>query len=188
MLEALFWTVLALIGLAIAALAVPIDVAARLDLGARKPVTLQIGWLFGVVRLRQAMGAETPTADHEPKKRKRHRKGRRARAPSLTVIRRGFGLLGDLLGRVRIRRVDLDLAVGTDDPATTGELFGFAAPIVATANALPRTRVRLTPDFTGPTFEGAGEGEIRIVPITLVPPMIGFALSPEVRRWLLTRR
>jgi hypothetical protein len=59
---------------------------------------------------------------------------------------------------------------------------------VALANALPRTRVTLTPDFTGPRFEGAGEGEIRVVPITLVPPMVGFALSPEVRRWLFTRR
>jgi hypothetical protein len=108
--------------------------------------------------------------------------------PSLTVVRRSVGLLGELLGRVRIRRAQLDLCVGIDDPAATGELVGFAAPMVMLANALPRTRVTLTADFTGPAFEGAGEGEFRVVPLTLVPPMVDFAPSPEVRRWLLTRR
>ena len=143
------------------------------------------GWLFGLVRVRREMGGQKPTAPETLKKRK---KSRGVGIPSLTVIRRGIGLLGELLDRVRIRRAKLDLSVGTDDPAATGELAGFAAPIVALANALPRTRVTFTPDFTGPTLEGAGEGEIRVVPISLVRPMVGFALSPEVRRWLLTRR
>ncbi|MDH3474383.1 MAG: DUF2953 domain-containing protein [Rhodospirillales bacterium] len=185
MLEGLLWTVLGLIGFAMGALAVPVDVAAQLDVGARTRLTLRIGWLFGLVRLRREMGARKPTAPEKPQERK---KARSARIPSLTVIRRGFGLLGEILGRVRIRRAELDFSVGTDDPAVTGELAGFAAPIVVLANALPRTRVTLTPDFTGPRFEGAGEGEIRVVPIMLVPPMVGFALSPEVRRWLFTRR
>jgi hypothetical protein len=185
MLEGLLWTVLGLIGFTIAALAVPVDVVARLDLGTRPHLTLRIGWLFGLVQMRRKMGARKPTATEKPKKRGGIR---RARIPSPTVIRRGIGLLGKLLDRVRICRAELDLIVGTDDPAATGELAGFAAPAVALANALPRTRVTLTPDFTGPTFEGAGEGEIRVVPITLLPPMVGFALSPEVRRWLLTRR
>lgn len=185
MFEGLLWTMLGLIGFSVAALAVPVDVVAQLDLGARTRFTFQIGWLFGLVRLRQEVGAQKPTAPDKPKERKEKRG---ARIPSLTVIRRGFGLLGELLGRVRIGHAELDLSFGTNDPAATGELAGFAAPIVALANALPRTRVTLTPDFTGPTFEGAGEGEIRIVPITLVLPMVGFALSPEVRRWLLTCR
>jgi hypothetical protein len=185
MLEGLLWTVLGLVGFGMAALAVPVNVVAQLDLGARIRFTLRISWLFGLVRVRQEVGAQKPTAPEKPKERNANRS---ARIPSLTVIRRGFGLLGDLLGRVRIRRAELDLSFGTNDPAATGELAGFAAPIVALANALPRTRVTLTPDFTGPTFEGAGEGEIRVVPITLVPPMVGFALSREVRRWLMTRR
>jgi hypothetical protein len=185
MLEGLLWTVLGLIGFTGAALAVPVDVVAQLDLGARPHLTLRIGWLFGLIRVRREMGTQKPTASEKLKKRK---KSRGARIPSLTVIRRGFGLLGELLDRVRIRRAKLDVSVGTNDPAATGELAGFAAPIVALANALPRTRVTFTPDFTGPTLEGAGEGEIRVVPISLVRPMVGFALSPEVRRWLLTRR
>jgi len=185
MLEGLLWTVLGLIGFTGAALAVPVDVVAQLDLGTRPHLRLRIGWLFGLVRVRREMGGQKPTAPETQKKRK---ESRRARIPSLTVIRRGFGLLGELLDRVRIRRAKLDVSVGTNDPAATGELAGFAAPIVALANALPRTRVTFTPDFTGPTLKGAGEGEIRVVPISLVRPMVGFALSPEVRLWLLTRR
>ncbi len=184
MLEGLFWAVLGLIGFTMAALAVPVDVVAQLDLGARTRLTLRIGWLFGLVHVRREVGAQKPTVPEKPKERKENRG---ARIPSLTVIRRGFSLLGELLGRVHIRRAQLDLSVGTNDPAATGELAGFAAPIVALANALPRTRVTLTPDFTGPTFQGAGEGEIRVVPITLLPSMVGFALSPEVRQWLFTR-
>jgi hypothetical protein len=185
MLESLLWALSGLIGLAIAALALPVDVAARLDLGARTRLTLRIGWVFGLVRLRLDLVAPWPAAPERPKKRW---KDRGAGTPGPAVVRRGLVLLGELLGRVRIRRAELDLSVGTDDPAATGELAGFAAPVVALANALPRTRVAFTPDFTGPAFEGVGEGEIRVVPLALVPPMAGFAFSPEVRRWLFTRR
>ena len=111
-----------------------------------------------------------------------------SRRASLAVVRRGIGLFVDLLRRVRIRRVDVDLSVGTDDPATTGELVGFAAPFVAIANALPRTRLSLTPDFGGEALDGTGVGEVRIVPLKLVPPIFAFAVSPEVRGWLFARR
>ena len=32
-----------------------------------------------------------------------------------------------------------------------------------------------------------GAGEIRLVPLRLVPPIFRFAFSPEVRRWILAR-
>ena len=185
MLEGLLWTALGLIGFMMAVLCVPVDLVARFDLGAPTRLKLRIGWLFGLLWVRRDMDVRKRAA---PKKAKDRKGERGARIPSLTFFRRGLDLLGRLLGRVRIRRAELDLSIGTDDPAATGELAGFDAPFVALANTLPRTRVTLTPDFTGPAFEGAGEGEIRLVPITLVPPIVGFALSPEVRRWLRARR
>jgi len=185
MLEGLLWTVVGLIGFTLAALAVPVEVMAQLDLGARTRCSLRIGWLFGLVHLQRDLGAPKLTTPEKPKAR---RKKRGARTPSLTVIRRGFRLLCGLLDQVRISHAQLDLSIGTNDPAVTGQLAGFAAPIVALANALPRTHVTLRPDFTGPTLEGTGAGEIRFMPIRLVPPIVGFALSPEVRQWLFTRR
>ncbi len=185
MLEGLLWTALALIGLVLAALAVPIDVMARIDFDGRTHGWVRIGWLFGLVRLRTDIGAKTPKARKKPKASKRRRRAGRA---SPAVMRRGFAVLGELLRRVRIRRVELDLSVGTDDPAATGELVGYVAPVVALANALPRTRVSLRPDFGGPAFAGAGLGEIRVVPIRLVAPVLGLAVSPEVRKWLFARR
>jgi len=173
-----------LIGFTLAALAVPIDVMARLDIGARTRCSFRIGWLFGLVRLEKEIGAQKPAA---PKKPEEQKEKRGARRPSAAVVQRGFGLLSELLRRVLVRHVELDLSVGTEDPASTGELVGFAAPIVALANALPQARVTLRPDFTGPTFEGAGVGEIRLVPIRLVTPVFGFALSPEVRTWLFAQ-
>ena len=97
-------------------------------------------------------------------------------------------LLGDLLRRVTIRRVELKLTVGTEDPAATGEFVGMAAPLVALANALPRTRVTLTPEFAGPTFNSVGTGEVRLVPLRFVPPFFRFVISAEVRRWMFARR
>jgi hypothetical protein len=185
MLEGLLWTVLGVMMFALAMLAVPIDIMARFDLSARPRGSLRIGWLFGLVRLRTDIGDRTPTVSRKPRNRKEKRRRRR---PNLALVRRGFGLLGDLLRQVRIERVELDLSVGTDDPATTGEIVGYAAPVVALANALPRTRVALTPDFTGPTVGGVGAGEIRLVPVRLVPPIFRFAFSPEVRQWVLARR
>jgi hypothetical protein len=184
MLEGVVWALLGLIVVTMAALSVPVDVAVRLDTDARLRLSLRIGWLFGLVRVRRAIGARKAAA---PKAAKVGKKKRGSGVPSLGVIRQGVGLLCQILGRVRIRHAELDLAVGADDPATTGELAGFVAPVVALANALPQTRVTLTPDFTGPTFEGSGEAKIRAVPITLIGPLTAFAFSSEVRRWLVTR-
>jgi hypothetical protein len=185
MLEGLLLAGLGLIGIAAAALAVPVDIAARLELGLGTRCSVRVDLLFGLVRLQRDLGARSPDAPEKPAKKKRKRGSRR---PGSAVVRRGFRLLGDLLDRVHIRHAHLDLTVGTDDPAQTGELAGFAAPIVVLANALPRTRVTLRPDFTGPAFEAAGEGKVRFVPMKLVPPIVGFAASPEVRRWLSGRR
>ena len=44
MLEGLLWTVLGLIGFAVAVLAVPVEVVARLDMGERTDYSLRIGW------------------------------------------------------------------------------------------------------------------------------------------------
>jgi len=184
MLAGLLWTMLAAVCLIITMLMIPVDVMARIDLGARAHGSLHVDWLFGLVRVRRETGAGGSKPSEKPKTRK---KTRRPRKPSPAVIRRGFGLLRDLVGRVHIRHAYLDLSLGTDDPAATGELAGFAAPVVALANALPRTHVAFTPDFSGPALGGAGEGEIRVVPISLIPPLVGFVVSPEVRRWLLAR-
>ena len=94
MLEGLLWTVLGLIGFTLAALAVPIDVVAQLDLGARTRLTLRVAWLFGVVRVRREMGSQESAAPEKPKER---RENRGVRLPHLTIIRRGFDLLAPLL-------------------------------------------------------------------------------------------
>ena len=185
MLEGLLWTLLGLVALATGLLAVPVEVVASLDVSARRPVTLRIKWLFGLVRARREVGARKPASPGTSNERRR---GRGRRRPDLTVIQHGIRLIGEILGQVNVRRARLDLSVGVDDPAATGEIVGVLAPVVAMANALPRTRVAIRPSFTGPTLEGGGEGEFRVVPIRLVPALLGFALSPEVRRWYVSRR
>jgi hypothetical protein len=187
MLEGLLWTVLALIGLLVVALAVPVELMAQVHWGERRRVWVRITWLFGLLRLQRDMGGQKPHGARK-KPRKKKKKRRPVGKPSLAVLRRGFRLLRELFGRIGIRYLELDLVLGSDDPATTGEMVGFSAPFVALANSLPHTSVTLSPDFGGARFDGMGAGEIRVQPIQLLAPLFAFALSPEVRKWLLTRR
>ena len=184
MLAFLAWSFLGLLVLVTAGLAVPLELAARFDTAMRGQVKLQIAWLFGLVRLQPVLTAGRPSASDHPKpKRQRRSTGR----PPLAVLRRGLGFLRDLLALIRVRRAELELRVGTDDPAVTGEIIGATAPLVAVANALPRTRLAVTPDFTTSILSARGEAEIRFVPLALVPPMLRFALSVEIRQWLFRR-
>lgn len=190
MFEILLWTVLVLTGLLVGALAVPVEVMAQIHWGERRRAWFRITWLFGLLRFQRDLAGTTPRVrGKKPRKeRKKTKKKRPVGKPNPAVIRRGFGLFGDLVGKVRIHRVDLALAIGSEDPATTGEIIGFSAPLVALANGLPHTSVTISPDFGGTRFDGRGSGEIRIQPIRLFPPLFAFAVSPEVRKWLLSGR
>lgn len=184
MVEVLLWALLGLIVAFIAVISIPIDLAARVDVRDGIRGSLRVGWLFGVVKVRHELRDRARKSPDETKPRTKERGGR---TPPVAVIRRGLRLIGELLGRVRVRHATLDLSVGGDDPAATGELAGFAAPFVALANALPKTHVTFRPDFRGAGLEGMGEGAVRLVPIRLVPPIVRFALSPEVRQWRRNR-
>ena len=65
-----------------------------------------------------------------------------------------------LLKTIALQHAELNLELGTDDPAFTGRLFGY---IEATKRIFgKRIRISITPDFLQPRFAGSGSLKLSI--------------------------
>ena len=171
--EAAAVVALALLGL----LAVPVDL--RFAFGAAARSHLEIAWGFGLWR-GELRG--------RPRAERRRSSGRWSEpAAWVRAWREGLGdrvppLLRSLRRGVRVREVKLRARVGLGDPADTGILVGFAAPLLTMARAAPRLDLRLEPDFAREVLEGEARGELRAFPLLVLPPLLRFALSPTTVR------
>jgi len=188
------WVVVALLASLLALLAVPVDVDFVVQRQAGKQqggVTLV--WLFGLVRLRP--GKPKTRARARPARRKvgwrRTRRGTRRLIALLRV--EGFGwrllrLAQELLRRIHVRELDMQVRLGLDDPADTGRLWAVVGPLAAMLASLSNTRVAVEPAFTAEALDIDGKGGIRIIPVQLLWVLLVFALSPDTRRALHTAR
>jgi hypothetical protein len=167
---------LGLVGL-LGLLAVPVDL--RFAFGAVERSHLELAWGFGLWRgeLRGRPGSV-----------RRRSRGRWSQpAVWVRAWREGLGdrvlpLLHSLRRGVRVREVKLRARVGLGDPADTGMLVGFAAPLLTLARAAPGLDLRLEPDFAREVLEGEARGELRAFPLLVLPPLLRFALSPTTVR------
>jgi hypothetical protein len=94
-------------------------------------------------------------------------------------------LVRDVLSRIKIREVAVNLRLGLDDPAATGLVFaviGAARPFMK----LPRQyELTIQPCFSDqPFFQGYLHGVLRLQPIRLVIPVGRFVFSPTIFRVL----
>lgn len=189
------WIVLAPLALLLALLAIPLD----LDFSVQRREGRQqghgtLGWLFGVVRLRLGNSKVRDRAQAErPRiKRRRHKPGGAHRV--IAMLRsEGFGrrllkLARDLLRRIHIRELRLNLRLGLDDPADTGRLWAVLGPLAAMLALLPHAHVTIEPAFSAEAFEIDGHGHIRVIPIQLLFVILVFVLSPTTLRALRTMR
>ncbi|MFP4153669.1 MAG: hypothetical protein ACLFSV_12560, partial [Alkalispirochaeta sp.] len=155
-------------------------------------------WLFGAVRIPlrrkpgSSTGGESGTAEGESGttggKEGRGDRGDRAgvsgKGPSLAasdiprITRVVVSLLRGVLGRFVVT-ADGDLYAGLDDPADTGILWGEVYTLVQALHR--RTGLRVHPVFDGGTLAFVGTAAIRVVPITLLFPVISVALSRDGR-------
>ncbi|MDH5527524.1 MAG: DUF2953 domain-containing protein [Nitrospirota bacterium] len=185
----MLWAV-AIAGGLLALLAVPVDVAVAAHRRDRLETRLTVGWLWGVVSLRAP--GPGPNRPPRPKRKKKPRlrkpSGTRralAMARSADFPRRVLRLGRDLLHRIHIRRLDLDLRLGLADPADTGRLWGLIGPAAALL-ALPSTaRIAITPEFSEPLLHMDAHAQVRIVPAVLLGVLARFMLSPTTLRALL---
>ena len=172
--------------LAVLLLCIPVDLAFSYERGEGSRSRMRIGWLFGLIG--KELGGEKKGRERKPKKKAK--KGRRSfRGPLAVFSARGFSgslliLARRLVRSVQVRDVDIELQVGTGDPAEMGLLYGVIRPCVALAQSSFSPNVRIQPNFVEEIFEGHARGTVRVYPIKLIPPLIAFALSPATFRGL----
>lgn len=175
------------VAIAVVLLAVPVELRGRAAGEASWSWTVQIRWLFGLVRIERS-SREVRAA--------RVRKAAAAKKPSETrrppqvpawirdraVWRRAVKLLRSSLRGVRVRLLDANLTLGLPDPADTGRLFGVLLP----AMLLVRPRVpdvAIAPDFERAGLAGTAAGDVRVVPLRMLAPAVAFGAWLGLHLW-----
>jgi hypothetical protein len=87
------------------------------------------------------------------------------------VVSGFFRLVGQLLRCLHVRELDAKLSVGLDDPAETGMLYALLWPVLIPLNHPALSRVQLEPNFGGRMLQFTGLGNVRLVPLELLPPV-----------------
>jgi hypothetical protein len=185
------WVVVALASLLvvlISILCVPVDAVLNLDTSAERKFRFRLVWLFGLI------SPELGREGRKPKMRRTGRPKRKKRVGLRTIWRllRTRGLLAktknlvrDVLSRIKIKEIAVNLRLGLDDPAAAGLAFaviGAARPFMK----LPRQyELTIQPSFSDqPFFQGYLHGVLRLQPIRLVIPIGRFVFSPTMFRVL----
>jgi hypothetical protein len=197
------WIVGAILLAPVVLLALPLDVAFRLEAVERFDGQVTIRWLFGLVRVRfpvarsgAARRTQRPAPPLEPEAAPAPRKpARRGARPHVFAVlgqaafrRRVYRLARDLVRAAHLRGLELRLRLGLGDPADTGRLWALVGPLGAFARNLRRADVRIEPAFTDPVFELRAQGQARLVPLQLLALAVAFVLSPaSIRAWLTLR-
>ena len=186
------WVLIALASLVaviILVLCVPLDMVFNVEVYGRLRFRMRLAWLFGMVDKEIKKGKKKP---EEKKMVVAGKRKRRMRISARTIIRilRIKGLprqfiefLKDLLGQFRIRNIRADFRLGLDDPADTGILFSLLSPAELFLDSFLPCRIRVHPSLYGEAvFEGCLCGTVRLRPIQVVKPFIGFIFSlPTIR-------
>lgn len=185
------WVIVVLVSLAVLItlfLCIPLDLVFRANVEGRPKFNLRLKWFFGLV------SSELRQTRKKPEEKKVEYEGKPGDWPHrLRVtfeILQTKGLLKQLrsfikrtIRRIKIRELTANLKVGLDNPADTGLLFAFIAPLNLAINYFLPHPIKIQPSFTGESFiTGYLYGEVRLWPIQLAASLIAFAFSlPTLR-------
>ncbi|OGN90691.1 MAG: hypothetical protein A2Z70_04435 [Chloroflexi bacterium RBG_13_48_17] len=185
------WVIVVLVSLAVLItlfLCIPLDLVFRANVEGRPKFSLRLKWFFGLV------SSELRQTRKKPEEKKVEYEGKPG--DWLSRLRVAFeilqtkGLLKQLrsfikrtIRRIKIRELTANLKVGLDNPADTGLLFAFIAPLSLAINYFLPHPIKIQPSFTGESFiTGYLYGEVRLWPIQLAASLIAFAFSlPTLR-------
>lgn len=119
----------------------------------------------------------------KPHKEKSRKKRRSSSRDPRALASAGLRFVIDLLGCIRVGRLNVHAHFGLGDPAMTGEAFGMLSPLMYAAPAFPGVQVHVVPDFDRTVLTGAADIAFSVVPIRLFGPVIrlGWHLFGPVR-------
>ena len=180
-----------ILGLLILLLALPIDLAFRVEGIEAFNGQIAIRWMFGLVRFRARIPGVSKPA-REPKATKvRVKPDKRSGRPNVFALlrqaafrRRVYRLAADLVGAAHLHRLHLRMRLGLGDPADTGRLWALVGSLNAVAQNLRNADVQIEAEYLDPVFEFQARGRLLLVPLQFLILAIGFALSPaSIRAW-----
>ena len=185
------WVIAVLAGLAALItflLCVPIDLVFRTKIEGKIKSSVRLVWLFGLVSKDCIQTKKKPEESNIEQEQKSSDWTQGIRI-TLEVIRiKGLPgqlvrLIKRILRHIRVRELVANLKLGLDNPADTGLLFAFAAPFNLLLSHLSPHRIRIEPSFASDTLiEGRLYGTVRLRPVQLAVPLLGFAFSfPTLR-------
>lgn len=177
-------TLASLVVFVILVLCVPLDTAFRVDIYGKPKSTLRLVWLFGLVK------KELKREKKKPDKRKTGDKRNIKDALGILwiegLLRQLKTLATDILTRLKIRDLNIDLKIGLDNPADTGFLFAVIGPALLFCSPFVH-HLRLQPSFEGEAvLEGYAQGKVRLLPIRFVIPLLKFIFSMAALRAIKT--
>ena len=83
----------------------------------------------------------------------------------------------DVFRLTNIRELKLDLRFGLDNPADTGMLFAAAGPAIFFLRSYRSLNIQIEPDFERESLRGQLQGELRLVPIKFIRPVVVLIFS-----------
>lgn len=173
------WLLLALAGLLILLLVVPLRLS--LHVASDPPaLDVRVGWPVRWLpdvrlnpRARRKPGPSAATTGQA-----RRGPGARRGRPGQSLLPRALGalpgLLGGLLRALHIRRLCLSARFGAGDPALTGRIYGACTPLIFGTAGSDRFDLRLEPDFNRACLSAEGLAVLQVRPIALAGPALRF--------------
>jgi len=169
-------------------LIVPIDLIFNISKRDNIESRVRIGWLFGLIGKDISVGRKQAKVKGNKEKKKK-----RSVKPLLAVVRtRGFlkrllRFIRDIIRRIEIRNLHVNLNLGLADPADTGFLFAAVTPLlIFVAVRKPIIDINIQPDFDQEKLSGYANGELRVYPIKFIKPLLLFIFSLTTLRAVKT--
>ncbi|MCJ7655993.1 MAG: DUF2953 domain-containing protein [Dehalococcoidia bacterium] len=186
------WAIAALASLAVLItllLCVPLDLVFRTNIDGKPRFGMRLIWLFGLVshevRRRKKKPEEERAIEHKQKPKDWIWRIRVTFEVLRTkgLLRQFVSLVKRIRRHIKIKELVANFNVGLDNPADTGLLFAFIAPANLLLSYFSPHQIRIEPSFTGEaTLEGHLYGAVRVRPIQLAAPLMGFAFSSPTLR------
>ena len=181
------WAIAFLVSLAVLVtllLCVPLHLVFQTNIDGKPRFSMRLIWLFGLFSHELRRGKKRPDQE-EVTERKQKQQDWIWRIRVTLEVMRTKGLLGQFVSlakrirrHIKIKKLEANLNVGLDNPADTGLLFAFIAPANLLLSYFSPHRIRIEPSFTGDIIiEGHLYGALRVRPIQLAAPLMGFAFS-----------
>lgn len=186
------WAIIALVSLAVLItllLCVPLDLVFRTNINGRPTFSMRLRWLFGLISHELRRGRKSSKQKRAIEHKRKPKDWIWETKVTFEVLRtRGLlrqlvNLIKKILSRIKLRDLTVNLKVALENPADMGLLFAFTAPLNLLLSYFSPHQIRIEPSFVSETIiEGNLYGAVRVRPIQLAAPLIGFAFSlPTLR-------